>query len=42
MHLLSAQTLWMMFIRILMITTQTEKEKCLIVFDNLIVDIMRN
>ena len=27
MHLLSAQTLWMVFMRILTTTTQTEKEK---------------
>ena len=40
-HLLSAQTLWMMFMRILMTTTQTEKE-ILIVFDDMIADIMAN
>ena len=34
--------LLMTFIRILMITTQTEKEKILIVFDDMIVDIMPN
>ena len=41
MHLLSVQILWMMFIRILMITTQSEKEK-IIVFDDMIADIMGN
>ena len=34
--------LLMTFIRILMITTQTEKEKILIVFDDMIADIMTN
>ena len=34
--------LLMTFIRILMITTQTEKEKILIVFDDMIADIMPN
>ena len=28
MHLLSVQIQWMMFMKILMITTQQEKEKC--------------
>ena len=34
--------LLMTFIRILMITTQTENEKILIVFDDMIADIMPN
>ena len=42
MHLLSAQTLWLMFMRILMTKTQTEKEEILIVFDDVIADIMTN
>ena len=42
MHLLSAQTLWMMFMRILTTTTQTGKEEILIVFDDMIADIMTN
>ena len=41
MHLLSVQILWMMFMRILMIITQSEKEK-IIVFDDMIADIMGN
>ena len=41
MHLLSVQIEWMTFIRILMITTQTHK-KILIVFDDMIADIMTN
>ena len=39
MHLLSAQIRWMTFMRILMITIQSEKEKKLIVFDDMISDI---
>ena len=31
-HLLSVQILWMMLMRTLMITTQQEKEKCLLIF----------
>ena len=42
MHLLSAQTLWLMFMRILMTKTQTEKVKILIVFDDMIANIMTN
>ena len=42
MHLSSVQIQWMMFIRILMITIQSEKEKKLIVFDDMIADIMAN
>ena len=41
MHLSSVQIRWMMFMRILMITIQSEKEKK-IVFDDMIVDIMTN
>ena len=41
MHLLSVQIEWMTFIRILMITTQTHK-KILIVFDEMIADIITN
>ena len=39
MHLLSVQTQWMTFMKILMITTQTER-KISIVFDDMIADIM--
>ena len=42
MHLLNTQILWMMFTIILMIITQKEKEKFLIVFDDMIADIMTN
>ena len=42
MHLSSVQTRWMMFMRILMITTQIEIKKVLIVFDDTIDDIMGN
>ena len=42
MHLSSVQIRWMMFMRILMITVQSEKEKKLIVFDDMIVDIISN
>ena len=41
MHLFSVQILWMMFMKILMIKTQAEN-KNLIVFDDMIVDIMTN
>ena len=41
MHLLSVQMLWMTFMRILMITTEAEKEN-LIMFDEKIADIMTN
>ena len=41
-HLLSVQIRWMAFMRILMITIQAEKEKKLIVFDDMIADIMDN
>ena len=41
MHLLSVQIQWMTFLRILMITTQTDK-KIFIVFDDTIADIMSN
>ena len=40
MHLLSVQTQWMTFMKILMITTQTERQ-IFIVFDDMIADIMR-
>ena len=39
-HLFNVQIEWMTFIRILMITIQSEKEKILIVFDDMIADIM--
>ena len=42
MHLLSVQIQWMMFMRIFMIKIQVEKEKTLIVFDDMIADIMTN
>ena len=42
MHLLNIQTLWMMFTIILMITMQKKKRKVLIVFDDMIPDIMTN
>ena len=42
MHLLSVQIEWMTFIRILMTTTQAEKEKTLIVLDDMIADIVTN
>ena len=41
MHLVSVKILWMMFMRILTITTQAEK-KILIVFDDMIADITSN
>ena len=41
MHLLSVQIRWMMFVRIFMIIIQAEK-KILIVFDDIIADIMTN
>ena len=41
MHLLSVQIRCMTFMRILIITTQAER-KILIVFDNMIADIMSN
>ena len=41
-HLLSALIPCMTFMRILMITIQAEKEKILIVFDDMISDIMTN
>ena len=41
MHLSSVQIQWMMFMRILTITIQTEK-KIIIVFDGMIADIMTN
>ena len=41
-HLLSVQIRWMTLMRILMITIQGEKEKILIVFDDMIADIMTN
>ena len=41
MHLLSVQIRCMTFVRILIITTQAER-KILIVFDNMIADIMSN
>ena len=40
-HLLSAQMLWVTFMKILMIITQKERKK-LIVFDDMIADIMKN
>ena len=40
MHLLNIQILWMLFTVTLMITTQ--KEKVLIVFDDMTADIMSN
>ena len=42
MHLLSVQILWMIFMIILMITTQAEKRTVLIVFYDMIADIMTN
>ena len=42
MHLSSVQILWMMFMRILMITIQSEKEKKITIFDDMIADIMGN
>ena len=39
-HLLSVQIQWMMFMRILMITIQSKKRKILILFDDMIADIM--
>ena len=42
MHLSSVQIQWMMFIKILIITTQKEIKKVLIVFDDMIADIMSN
>ena len=40
MHILSAQILWMTFMRILVITNQGEKKiNC---FDEMIINIMRN
>ena len=42
MHLLSFQIEWMTFMRILMITIQAQKEKNLIVFDDMIADIITN
>ena len=41
MHLLNVQILWMMFIKILMITNP-QKRKILIVFDDMNADIMTN
>ena len=41
MHLLSAPILWMRFVKILMIASQTEK-KTLILFDDMIADIVSN
>ena len=41
MHLLSVQIQWMTFMRMLMIAIETEIKK-LIVFDDMIADIMRN
>ena len=40
MQLLCVQKRWMMFTKILMITTQIEIKKVLIVFDDMIADIM--
>ena len=42
MHLLRVQTRWMMFTKILRITTQIEIKKVLIIFDDMIADIMSN
>ena len=39
---MDVQILWMMFMRILMITTQAAKRKVLIVFDDMIADITTN
>ena len=41
-HLLSVQIQWMTFMRILMIITPAEKRKILIVFDDMIADIITN
>ena len=41
LHFLSVQILWMMFTKILIITTQKDR-KVLIVFDDMIADIMTN
>ena len=42
MHLLGVSIQWMTFMKILITTTQAEKEKNLIVFDGMIADIMTN
>ena len=42
MHFLGASIRWMTFMKILITTTQAEKEKNLIVFDDMIADIMTN
>ena len=42
MHLSSVQIRWIMFMRILIITIQIEIKKVLIVFDDMIGDIMGN
>ena len=41
-HLLSVQIRWMTFMRMLMITIEAGKEKFLILFDDMIADIMSN
>ena len=41
-HLLSVQIRWMIFMRILMITSKSEKEKKSFFFDDMIADIMTN
>ena len=41
-HLLSVEIQWMTFMRILMITIHSDKEYKLIVFDDMIADIIKN
>ena len=40
MHLSKVQIRWMMFMRMFMIVIQAEKRKILVVFDDMIADIM--
>ena len=42
MHLLNVKIQWMMFMSIFMIIIRVEKKKILIVFDDMIVDIVTN
>ena len=41
-HLFSVEIQWMTFMRIFMTNTHTDREKTLIVFDDIIADIMSN
>ena len=41
-HLFSVELQWMTFMRIFMTNTHTDREKTLIVFDDIIADIMSN